>query len=108
MEIPGNELRKVTQQKVTGKQPVKKGGGAQAAASSKPAVGQSAGEQISVSSKARNIQRANEVIKSSPDIRTEKVSRIKKAIADGTFKVDSQELAGKILKDIITESAFLK
>ncbi|MFQ5671675.1 MAG: flagellar biosynthesis anti-sigma factor FlgM [Nitrospinales bacterium] len=109
MEIPGNELsRKVGQQKVVGKPSVKKDGGAPAAADSKPVSGQPVAEQVSVSSKARDIQRAHEVIKSSPDIRTEKVNRIKQAIADGTFKVDSEKLAGKILEDIITQSAFLK
>ena len=106
MEIPGKELRKVSQQKVTGKQSVAKGG--KAPASSQPAGGQLAAEQISVSSKAKAIQRAHEVIKSAPDIRVDKVNRIKKEIADGTFKVDTEELAGKILKDIITERNFLE
>jgi len=106
MEIPGNELRKVTQQKVTSKQSVKKGGNV--SASSRPATGQSGAEQISVSARAKGIQQAHAIIKSAPDIRVEKVNRIKKEIADGTFKVNTEELAGKILKDIITERNFLE
>ena len=106
MEIPGNEIRKVSQQKFTGKQSAEKSGSKPA--SSQTLGGQPPAEQISVSSKAKDMQRAHEVIKSSPDIRTEKVNRIKKEIADGTFRVETEELAGKILKDIITERTFLE
>ena len=70
--------------------------------------GQPAAEQISVSTKAKYIQQAHEIIKASPDIRVDKVNRIKKEIADGTFKVDTDELAGKILEDIISEQTFLE
>ncbi|HAX46265.1 MAG TPA: flagellar biosynthesis anti-sigma factor FlgM, partial [Nitrospina sp.] len=43
----------------------------------------------------------------SPDIRVDKVERIKTEIAEGRFHVDSHELAEKILKDVIAESKFL-
>lgn len=107
MEIPSNEFRKIGQQKVASKPSAKKGG------STPPVSSQSgkqspATERINVSAKAKDIQRAQEVVKSAPDIRVEKVEKIKKAIAEGRFKVDSDKLAGKILEDIIKESAFLE
>jgi len=105
MEIPSNELRKVTQQKVPGKHSAKKGG--DVPVSSEP-LGSEQSEQINVSSKAKDIQQAHEAIKSAPEVRVEKVNRIKKEIAEGKFKVDNEELAGKILKDIITERNFLE
>ena len=105
MEIPGNELRvknKTIQDriKVTGKESAKTG----ATSGSSGAGGT---ENIVLSSKAKDIQKAHEVLKNSPDIRVDKVNRVKAEIAEGRFHVDSDELAEKILKDIITESKFL-
>ena len=108
MEIPGNELRvknKTIQDriKVTGKESAKMG------ASSGPsgAKGTQGAENIVLSSKAKDIQKAHEAVKNSSDIRVDKVERIKAEIAEGRFHVDSNELAEKILKDVITESKFL-
>ena len=41
------------------------------------------------------------------DIRMDEVEHIKQAIADGSFHVDSHDLAEKVLKEVITESIFL-
>ena len=102
MEIPGNDFKvkgKIIQDraKVTGEKPSKAGAsGAKAA-----------GENIALSSQAKDIQKSHEAVKNSSDIRVDKVDRIKSAIADGSFYVDSHELAEKILKDVITESKFI-
>ena len=105
MEIPGNELRvknKAIQDrvKVSSKESAKTG------ATSKSS-GSKGTEHIALSSKAKDIQKAHEVLKNSSDIRVDKVNRVKAEIAEGRFHVDSDELAEKILKDIITESKFL-
>ncbi len=104
MEIPGNDFRiksKVIQDriKVGDKQSVAKSGGG---ASSTPGT-----EQIAISSKAKDIQKATEVVSASPDIRTEKVERIKNEIAKGEYRISSDDLAEKVLENIITESKFL-
>ncbi len=65
-------------------------------------------EKVSVSSRAREIAKINEIIKASPDIRAEKVERIKNEIANGSYSVDSKDIAEKILKEILSESFFLK
>lgn len=110
MEIPGNDFtakNKTSQEKINKNQAIKSN--VAQSPSSKPASGQtSTSEQIAISSKAKDIQQAQEVVKSSPNVRTEKVNRIKKEIAEGRFNIDSDALAEKILKDIITESAFLR
>ena len=64
-------------------------------------------EHIALSSKAKTYPKAHEAIKNSPDIRVDKVKRVKAEIAEGRFHVNSDELAEKILKDVITESKFL-
>jgi negative regulator of flagellin synthesis FlgM len=105
MEIPGNDFKvkgKIIQDraKVAGEKSSKSGASG--------AKGTQGGENIALSSKAKDIQKAHEAVKSSSDIRVDKVNRIKSAIADGSFYVDSHELAEKILKDVITESKFIE
>ena len=105
MEIPGYDFKvkgKTIQDrvKVTGKASAKTGG----ASGAKGAQGS---EHIALSSKAKDIQKSHEAVKSSSDIRVDKVDKIKAAIAEGSFHVDSHELAEKILKDVIIESEFL-
>ncbi len=107
MEIPGNDFKikgkTVDRVKVTGKESSK-------AESSGPsgAKGTQRGEHIALSSRAKDIQKSHQAVKNSSDIRVDRVDRIKAAIADGSFHVDSHELAEKILKDVITESKFLE
>lgn len=113
MEIPGDNFRiknNIAQEKskIAAKEGVKKPEGDVSSVQKSGGQGTSAGEQVSLSSKARDIQRATEVVRSSPDVRTEKVSKIKKEIESGTYKPDSDVIAEKILKDIITESSFLR
>ncbi|MDH5763382.1 MAG: flagellar biosynthesis anti-sigma factor FlgM [Nitrospinota bacterium] len=107
MEIPGNDIRiknKTIQDRmdVAGKK----------SASQKPdaaSTGQVAGgEQIALSAKAKGIQKALETVQTSPDIRSEKVAEIKNQIASNTYRVDSEALAEKILREIITESQFIE
>ncbi len=106
MEIPGSDFKikgKVIQDrvKVTSKESAKTGisGGT---------AGTQGSENIALSAKAKDIQKSHEAVKNSSDIRVDKVDKIKAAIADGSFHVDSHELAEKILKDVITESKFIE
>ncbi len=103
MEIPGNDFKikgKVIQDRV------KVTGGKTAKTDGAPS-GAQGGEHIALSSKAKDIQKSHEAVKNSSDIRVDKVDKIKAAIAEGSFHVDSHELAEKILKDVIVESKFL-
>ena len=110
VEIPGNDITlrsKIAQKKVKTEKVVRQKN-LQPNSTQKNITNPTASEQIVLSAKAKNIQKAQETVKSSPDIRTEKVNRIKKEIADGTFRVDSGVLAEKILEDMIKESKFLE
>jgi negative regulator of flagellin synthesis FlgM len=113
MEIPGNDFRiknNIAQEKskIAAKEGVKKPENDVSSVRGSGGKGTSASEQVNLSSKARDIQRAAEVVRSTPDIRTDRVNKIKKEIENGTYKPDSDVIAEKILKDIITESSFLR
>jgi negative regulator of flagellin synthesis FlgM len=104
MEIPGNGFR------AKGKTIQSSINVGNKTASTKSPVGTSStdgSEQIAISSKAKEIQKATEVLNAAPDIRIEKVDQIKEQIMNGNYRVSSQKLAEKILKNIITESNFL-
>lgn len=115
MEIPGNDIRvknKIDQEKInqSSKSDAKKGSAESSSASksSGPAQGS---EQINLSSKGKDVQKAHEVVNSSPDIRAEKaeqIKRLKLEIEKGIYQRDSQEIAEKILRDLIAESTFLQ
>lgn len=104
MEIPGNDFRiknKTIQDRV-------KVGDRNSVTKSQGGASSTSGtEQIAISSKAKDIQKATEVVAAAPDIRTEKVERIKNEIAQGQYRVSSEDLAEKVLENIITESKFL-
>ena len=104
MEIPGSNFRikdKAVQDRI------KVGDKNSVAQSQSGASSTSGTEQIAISSKAKDIQKATEVVNAAPDIRTEKVERIKNEIAKGDYHVSSEDLAGKVLENIIAESKFL-
>tara|TARA_B100001123_G_C15127741_1_gene954021 strand:- start:490 stop:804 length:315 start_codon:yes stop_codon:yes gene_type:complete len=103
MEIPGNDFRiknKIIEDRI---KVVDK----QSAAKSASGTSASGAEQIAISSKAKDIQKATEAANTSPDIRTEKVERIKNEIAQGGYRISSEDLAEKVLENVIIESKFL-
>ena len=104
MEIPGNDFR------IKGKtvQDRMKVGDKTAKSMSLGGTSSTSGtEQIAISSNGKDIQKATEAVNAAPDIRIEKVDRIKEQIANGSYSVSSEQLAEKILENIITESNFL-
>jgi negative regulator of flagellin synthesis FlgM len=104
MEIPGNNYR------VKGKtiqDRLKVGDKIDSTKSQSGTSSTGGAEHIAISSKAKDIQKANESINAAPDIRIEKVNRIREQIANGSYSVSREQLDERILENIITESKFL-
>ena len=57
--------------------------------------------------RSRGTQKARTVANEASNIRVDKVEQIRQEIADGSFQVDSHDLAKKVLREVITESRFL-
>jgi len=49
--------------------------------------------------KARLIEKAREVVYQTPEVRPEKVARLKEAIERGAYEIDAEKLADIILKE---------
>lgn len=58
-------------------------------------------DKVVLSPQAREVQDVNKKIESVPDIREDKIAPIKKQIENGTYKVEGDKIAIKMLKDSI-------
>ncbi len=66
-------------------------------------TGTPAGEKIELSDKARDIQSAKKAMENVPDIRTEKVEKLKEAISKGVYNVKGEVIADKMMKQSILD-----
>jgi negative regulator of flagellin synthesis FlgM len=60
-------------------------------------------DKVSLSASAKDMQVARDAISMAPDIRTERVEEVRSAIDSGNYKVDSQQVAEKIIGFSIDE-----
>lgn len=56
-------------------------------------------DQVNLSQEARELSELKRIIEQMPEIRTEKVEALKKAIAEGRYRIDTLAIAGKILEE---------
>ena len=67
--------------------------------SAQKAVDTSSGAKVDVSESAILMKRAAEMAKSAPDVRHDKVADLKKRIQSGTYQIQNDQIAERILSD---------
>lgn len=60
-------------------------------------------DRVELSSRSKELQKIYEVLKSTPEVRLEKVAELKKRIEEGRYHVESDALAQKILKESLLD-----
>lgn len=58
-------------------------------------------DRVELSGKAQELAELKSMINQLPDVRTDKVQALEKAIANGTYKVDSLKVAGKMIDELV-------
>jgi len=56
-------------------------------------------DKVVLSSKIREIQEAKKLLSLVPDIREEKIDKIKKQIENGTYQIEGEKIAGKMISE---------
>lgn len=56
------------------------------------------GENVSLSSQAKDLKQLEQKLNSYPETNDERIAQIKSALADGSYKVDAEKLAQKMLE----------
>lgn len=55
------------------------------------------GENVSLSSQAKNLKQLEQSLDSYPEVDDDRIEQIKSALADGSYKIDAEKLAQKML-----------
>lgn len=65
--------------------------------------GTRSGDRVEFSARSREMQKIYEILQKTPDVRSEKVAEIKRRIEEGQYRVDSEALAEKIIKESLLD-----
>lgn len=63
-----------------------------------------AGDKVEISSQSRDLKKIHDILAETPDIRSEKVAALKKAVAEGRYQVSAENIAAKMIQEILLES----
>ena len=88
-----NPLKKTGESQAAGKARENRGQGPRGAAAD-------AGDRIQISQRAREAARVAEIVRATPDLRTQRVSELKQAVEAGTYDVPGPKIAAKMLDQI--------
>lgn len=61
------------------------------------------GDRVSLSPEAQELLSAQKALDAIPDIRADKVEEIKARIADGTYRIDSEQIAAKMIREALPD-----
>ncbi|MDH5298239.1 MAG: flagellar biosynthesis anti-sigma factor FlgM [Desulfobulbaceae bacterium] len=75
------------------------------AASAKSASGSTvvSGDRVELSAGSQEVRRMQEILQETPEVRADKVAELKRQIDEGSYEVDPQKVADKMLWSLLSE-----
>ena len=92
----GQSIRQITQ----GLKPPQSEKNPPASSVSSPDAGS---DRVELSPQSRDMKKIHEILATTPEVRTEKVAELKKAIEDGTYRVKTEDIADKMVQEMVFE-----
>ena len=71
------------------------------ATSEQPEKQQPKADTVVLSDTAKKVQEAQKQLEAIPDVREDKVAQLKEQIENGTYDMDEEKIAGKMIKDAL-------
>ena len=63
------------------------------------------GDRVEISQTSKDIRMIDAVLKTTPEVRTDKVQALKEQIESGTYQVDAKKVANAMMADLLKELA---
>jgi negative regulator of flagellin synthesis FlgM len=92
----GQNIRQITQ----GMKPPQSEKNPPASAAGSPDAGS---DRVELSPQSRDMKKIHEILATTPEVRTEKVEPLKKAVAEGTYKVKAKDIADKMVQELVLQ-----
>ncbi|MDH3392472.1 MAG: flagellar biosynthesis anti-sigma factor FlgM [Desulfobulbaceae bacterium] len=61
------------------------------------------GDRVELSSGSRDVLKMQEILQETPEVRKEKVEEFKRQIEEGTYQVDSRQVADKMMWSLLSD-----
>ena len=61
-------------------------------------------DKVEISTKARESAKAKDIAKAAPDVNEEKIARLRSAIQNGSYKVDADKVADRLVDEHLATS----
>ena len=62
-------------------------------------------DKVEISTQSRDLRKIHNILEETPDIRSEKVAALKKAVEERRYQVSAENIAQKMVRDIVVESS---
>ena len=72
----------------------------------KPETTAKKADSVVISDAAKRVQEARNQLNDIPDVREEKVAQLRNQIQNGTYEINAEKIAGKLIKESLLNDAF--
>ena len=96
MNNDGQSIRQITQ----GMKPLQSEKNQPGSNISSPDAG---ADRVELSPQSRDMKKIHEILATTPEVRTEKVTALKKALEEGTYQVKTEDIADKMVQEMALE-----